>query len=176
MKKVNIIISIVFFVNALFAQQGKDGSPSITSTVTVNAYTALTASVSAGGTSITVASAAGISQGDLLFIIQMQGATVNADVNEWGNVNTSWTGTAQTIDTGFGKILSYNGAGNNEFAQVTSISGNVITIDCGLKYDYRADNTKDNAGSYGKTQVIRVPRYTSLTLSGSGQITCQAWN
>ncbi|MHB8403151.1 MAG: T9SS type B sorting domain-containing protein [Bacteroidia bacterium] len=144
------------------AQQGKDGVASITTTSIVNIYTSLTANVSAGATSITVASTVGFSVGDLIYIIQMQGATVRDSIYEWGNVND-----AIPRDTSYGKIRTYNGSGNNEFGEITSILGNIVTLDCALK---------DSFGINGKTQIIRVPRYTSLNLSGLGQITCPAWN
>jgi gliding motility-associated-like protein len=163
MKKVLSFLLIYIAAITTFAQQGKDGAPSITTATTVNIYTTLSANVAAGATTITMASATGFSAGDLIYIIQMQGAVVgNAYVFEWGNVNN-----ALPNDTSFGKVTAYNGAGNNEFAEINSISGNVITLNCALK---------DSFGINGKTQVIRVPRYSSLTLSGSGQITCPTWN
>ena len=157
-----ILICFVLSTLSVFAQQGKDGAASITTSTVVNLYTPITANVAAGSTSIPVLSTAGFSAGDLIYIVQMQGAFVNAYVYEWGNPNN-----ALPNDTSFGKIKAYNGAGNNEFAEITSITGNSITLDCALK---------DSFGLNGKTQVIRVPRYSSLTLSGAGQITCTAWN
>jgi len=158
----------IFFISFLLfsfisnAQQGKDGTPNITTTTTVNIYTPLTVNASAGATSITVTTATGFSAGDLIYIVQMQGAAVNAYVYQYGNTNI-----ALPFDTSFGKTTSYNGAGNNEFSEINSVSGNVITLNCALKYDF---------GTSGKTQIIRVPRYISLNLTGSGQITCPAWN
>ncbi len=170
----NKIIAISFLCALLCsfsvkAQQGKDGVANITATGTVvNIYTPLTVSVSAGATKIVVASTASFSPGDLIYIIQMQGATIRDSVNYYGNPND-----ALPRDTGVGKINSYNGAGNNEFAEITAVSssGDTITLDCGLKNTY-----SDSLGGYPNTQVIRVPRYVSLTLSGTAQITCPAWN
>ena len=70
------------------AQRGKDGSYTVTSlNALVNSYTVLNANASAGQTLITVASnnmVGGFFQGvltpgDLIMIIQMQGATLNVD-------------------------------------------------------------------------------------------------
>ncbi|MGZ4081723.1 MAG: Ig-like domain-containing protein [Bacteroidia bacterium] len=169
--KITYLFTISFcflFSLGLKAQQGKDGAGNITvANTTVNIYTPLTVSVTANSTNvITVGSTAGFSAGDLIYIIQNQGATVNAYTNEFGNPN-------QTLpnDTSEGKIKSYNSTGNNEFAEVTSVSGNSLTLDCQIKNTYG-----DSAGGVPKVQVIRVPRYTTLTLTSPGTITCPAWN
>ena len=163
MKKILFLLLVLNFVGTtVFAQQGKDGVPSITTTTIVNIYTPLTVDAAIGATTISVASVTSFSVGDLIYIIQMQGAQVKANVYEYGNPNN-----ALPNDTSFGKITAYNGAGNNEFAEVNSVSGNIITLNCALKNSYIVT---------GNTQIIRVPRYASLTLAGSGQITCAAWN
>ncbi len=164
----------LFFICAMLsvfsikAQQGKDGVGSFTTTTTVNIYTPLIVNAAAGATSITVASTAGFSAGDLIYIIQMQGALIKDSVGEYVNPNSDVVG-----DTSFGRIVAYNGAGNNEFAEITSVSGNVITIDCALKNSY-SDTTYNHPGN---TQIVRVPRYISLTVStATGLITCPAWD
>lgn len=165
MKKIFYFILLInFLTTSLFAQQGKDGTPSITTTTIVNIYTPLTANAAVGTNTISVLSVTGFSPGDLIYIIQMQGATVKANIYQFNNQNN-----ALPNDTSFGKITAYNGAGNNEFAEITSVSssGNIITLDCALK---------DSFGVNGRTQVIRVPRYTSLNLTGSALITCPLWN
>jgi gliding motility-associated-like protein len=162
MKKIFFLLLIILTGTSIFAQQGKDGAPNITVTTTVNIYTPLAANASANTTTISVVSAAGFSAGDLIYIIQMQGATVKAYSYQFGNPNAGIPN-----DTSFGKISSYNGSGNNEFAEIASVSGNILTLDCALK---------DSFGIAGKTQIIRVPRYSSLTLSLAGQITCPTWN
>ncbi|MBS1646067.1 MAG: gliding motility-associated C-terminal domain-containing protein [Bacteroidetes bacterium] len=173
MKKIFFSIFVfLLFAPSLRAQQGKDGTPSITSSTVVNVYTALVDSITAGTNTLTVSSTTGLSTGDLLLILQMQGAVVKANVYQWGN-----RGNALPNDTSFGKVTNYQGTGNNEFAEVVSISGNTITVACNLKNNYWTDLSKNlENGYWRKTQVIRVPRYVALTLSGSGQITCPAWN
>src|SRR4051812_39751986 len=119
-----LIFLFVFFVysDRLLAQVGKDGAKIIGATNTiVNDYTSLIADVNAGATSILVNSnaftsgfTAPLATGDLIFIIQMQGA---------------WMGYSD--DSLYGDITGYLNCGNYEFAQVLSVSGsNTIRISC----------------------------------------------
>ncbi|MGI4870378.1 MAG: hypothetical protein ACRYFX_04275 [Janthinobacterium lividum] len=163
-----------------WAQQGRLGAGTITSTTAgnvVNTYTTLTGSVTggvtsttaapAGTTAITVADAvmtvaggtafptgSNLATGDLLLIIQMQGATI-----------------AQTNSVAYGAVTDYGSAGLYEFSEVRSVSGTTITLACGLVNSYSVA---------GKTQVVRVPRYTTLTLSTatapSKAITATIWD
>ena len=169
MKKL-IFLSLSILISSLvFAQQGKDGIGSIStaSTIVNNVSTTLSANAAIGATSISVASSAGLAPGDLLFIMQSQGATVNDSTNYFGNKNQAFP-----MDTSAGKVHKYNGAGNNEFAEIYAIAGNVITLNCALKDSFRGS---PNVGDI-RAQVVRVPRYTSLSLTGAGSITCNAWN
>lgn len=164
-KRGHIIYILVVLASSLFAQRGKDGAGNITTANSiVNIYTAVTASVNAGATSVSVGSTAGYAVGDLIMIIQMQGASVNA------SKNFPWIDPTMCIpnDTSVGYITNYNTCGNYEFAQINSIlSATSMSFDCALKKGY---------SDVGKTQVIRVPRYTTLTISGAGFISCPAWN
>ncbi len=162
MKKYSLLLFLCFSFTAVFSQKGKNGAGNIAASTIVNAYTSLTADAFTGNTTISVASAAGYGIGDLVYIIQMQGASVNCYINPFSNPNS-----AEPLSPAFGKITNYNNAGNNEYAQVSSVAGNVITIDCPLKNNYTAA---------GKVQVVKVPRYTSLTITGTGIITCPLWN
>ncbi|MBP6334929.1 MAG: PKD domain-containing protein [Bacteroidia bacterium] len=157
---VPIVISILLLAENVFGQAGKDGAKIVNSVVNVNVYTTLTANGVAGSTTLNVASSnlssAGIfssplSQGDLLFIIQVQGIQIS------------------TIDDStFGSILNIWNCGNHEFVQVASVpNATSITLSCALKKNYDAG---------GRVQVVRVPRYSSLTINGTGSVTCPAWN
>ncbi|MDP2387552.1 MAG: gliding motility-associated C-terminal domain-containing protein [Bacteroidota bacterium] len=170
MKKIFLTLLITVSL-AGFAQQGKDGAPTINASTIVNSYTTLSADATSGTSTITVAAIAGLaggainalSAGDLIMIIQMQGAVTNvlSPSPPWMDLNTSGP-----YDNTYGDITSYNNAGNNEFAEINSISGTTLTLNCQLKNSYSAS---------GKTQIVRVPRYTSLTISGTGTITCPQW-
>jgi uncharacterized repeat protein (TIGR01451 family) len=135
---------------------GSAGAVTVTTANTiVNRYSALAANAAVGATSLTVASGATlapIANGDLLMVMQMQGATID------------------TTDTAtYGTVSALNGAGQYELVTVTGVTGNVITIDagCGLKNAYSAA---------AHSQVIWVPQYQSLTVSGAGSIVAPAWN
>jgi gliding motility-associated-like protein len=161
------LFSILFFSVLFtgFSQRGKNGSVTITATNTiVNLYTPLTANASIGNQTLTVLSSASYSVGDLVFIIQMQGALVNAGKDSiLPDLNSSLP-----KNNTFGAITNYNNSGNNEYAQVYAVpNATTIVIDCGLKYNYNY---------LSKVQIIKVPRYFTLTISGAGSITCPAWN
>ncbi|HNN91535.1 MAG TPA: hypothetical protein PKI03_04675 [Pseudomonadota bacterium] len=140
---------------------GKDGAQSIsTLNQAVNAYGVLSANATKGTTSIQLVSAGslGVLQaGDLLMLIQMQGATID------------------TFDSdAYGTIIDLFGAGLYEMIGVTGVNfmNNTITLDgsCGgLRNTYLAQ---------GHTQVIRVPQYTTLNVpnSISASIGAPAWD
>ncbi|MFN5318425.1 MAG: hypothetical protein ACK5CY_06260, partial [Bacteroidia bacterium] len=152
---------LLFFGLYLNAQRGKNNDAIITATGSiVNEYARLTADVNAGSTTITSSSitlndnnrfTSALSAGDLLLIIQMQGAQINA-----------------SDEPNFGAITQYNNSGNYEWAEVKSVSfPSTIELSCGLQNSY---------SSWGNTQIIRVPRYRQLTVNGSGNITAPQWN
>ncbi len=161
MKKImkKIATSLLLFCTLLsVAQRGKDGSPALGANSVVNLYTALNSNVLVGWTALPVANNAGFAPGDLILIIQMQGAQMDN--------NITWMNPADSLS--YGDIVNYWDCGKNEFQEVSSISGsNTINIDCGLKYGY-------DAAWY--VQVIRVPRYLSLTLNSPASIVAPAWN
>ena len=155
-----------FFTFSAHAQRGKQGNISLTQTspgpnYTVNEYTRLLADATAGQTTLTVLNAslntnnrfpAALGAGDLLLLIQMQGASISTP-----------------DDSTYGAVTNYNGSGNQEWIEVRSIdaSNNTIELSCGLQKNYMAS---------GRVQVIRVPRYNTLTVQSNARITCPAWN
>lgn len=180
MKSLSIII--LFFISlSVYSQRGKDGASVITTANNVvNAYTSLTNNALLSTTTLTVANSSSFNVGDLIFIIQMQGASVNA-YN--GSTTPPWydPNSALPADTSFGRITNYNNCGNYEFAQINSIPNSTsIVIDCGLKYNYDViKNITIPTGAInlnGNVQVIKVPRYSSLTINTGGSITCPQWN
>jgi uncharacterized repeat protein (TIGR01451 family) len=143
------------------AQQGKNGNRTIsTGTATVNEYVALTADAAAGSSTLTVASntlndngrfTAALAPGDLVLVVQMQGATIDA-----------------TDAASYGAVTAYNNAGRNEVAAVQAVSGSTgITLSCGLKYSYSAA---------GRAQVVRLPRFATLAISAGATLTGTPWN
>ena len=179
-----IALSCVFLSSLIsFSQRGKEGNYTVSASNTVvNSYTNMTANASAGATFITVDSntmsgvafSGNLAPGDLILIIQMQGASI--DVNTiptavWGGNYTlivsewiEWWLYAEL----WGAVLNYNNAGKFEQVEVKSVSGsNTINLQCGLQNNYT---------STGKVQVIRVPRFNNLTLNSNTSIIPTLWN
>lgn len=156
-KKSKFIIRLFFYLSLtlvfnvqVFAQKGKDGAVPASGIVNTT-ITTLSANATAGSLTISVASTAGFAVGDLFMIIQMQGATINTTAT----------------DSTWGAITAYNNAGNYEVAEVGSVVGGNIGFKCGY-------TLKNNYSMTGKTQIIRIPRYTTGTISGT--LSAPAWN
>jgi uncharacterized repeat protein (TIGR01451 family) len=165
----------------LCALPGNDGlGGSITGIV--NAYYppgAVVTGVAAGATSVTLgaASAAGaqkaIAVGDLLLIIQMQSAAINY-------TNTGAYGDGIPGDPGSGST-NLNNTGEFEFVVATGavpVGGGTLTFQgagsgSGLLNSYTNSAASATQGQ-AKFQVIRVPQYSSATLTSS--LAAQAWN
>lgn len=169
----------VLISSCLIAQQGVHGPRVVGAANTiVNEYTSLTASVAAGSNSITVANSAlnangrfptNLLPGDLIMIYQVQGvfflhgAFVGPTDTTWGKIPNPW---------------DYQQCGLYEFAQVQSVpNATTIILDCGLTWSYNHDLAPaPNFNMLEKTIVVRVPRYTSLTINAGGVLTCDDWN
>ncbi len=135
-------------------QIGKDGTLTVgAANTTVNAYTTLSAAAASGATTITVASAAGITAGDVLMVYQAQGATIST-----ANTNT------------YGALTALNSAGRYEFVSVASVAGTTITLGT------LCDTTPLQFSYSSGAQVVRVPQYSSLTVNAGGSIVPTAWN
>ena len=168
LKNLIILILFSFTVVVSFAQRGKDGAKIVSTTEVVNAYTMLTADANAGATSITVTNSTlstnfsnPLAQGDLIMIYQVQGASVE-DTIASPNINSS------KFYTTWGRITNYNNAGNYELVQVASVpNATTINLDCPLSLNYTAS---------GRVLIIRIPRYTTLTINSGGNLTTTAWN
>ena len=159
----SFLICLISFTS--FSQRGKNGSVIISTTNSVvNVYTPLTLNATIGSKTITVLNSASYTVGDLVFIIQMQGAVVNAGKDSlYPDVNS-----AIPTNTTFGAVTNYYNSGNNEYAEIYAVpNSTTIVLDCGLKYNY---------DYLAKVQVIKVPRFLDLTVSGVGSITCPTWN
>jgi len=161
----------------LFAQRSKHGVKLVTTANNiVNEYTSLNANAASGATTITVAASAlnanarfpgNLAPGDLIMIIQMQGASIDGTPSD-GSWPNPPLGIGIPTDSSWGSVTAYNNCGNWEFAGVKSVpNGTSIELDCPLTYSYTAT---------GKTQIIRVQRYSSLTINAGASITCPAWN
>jgi hypothetical protein len=134
----------------------------------VNRYYPGTTSVSAGATSIALGASIGagstINPGDTLLVIQMQDALITTSNNaNYGD----GTGLGTADGSGSSDVRQ---TGLYEFAVATNTvgaSGGTVTLSAGLTHAY-------NRGTNRRFQVIRVPRYSSVSLSGT--VTAAAWN
>jgi hypothetical protein len=176
-----LLIAILPFTT--IAQRGKnlDYAPGTTNVV-VNTYTAMTMNAVAGANTITVANnamtnavlTAPLAPGDLILIIQMQGASLDIEdypVVAWSALYTTPFGHIGDwplfIDL-WGQVLNPNNAGKFEQAEVRAVGGSTsITLQCNLVNTYNAN---------GKVQVVRVPRFNNLTVNTNTSIVPSAWN
>jgi uncharacterized repeat protein (TIGR01451 family) len=152
-----------------------------------NTFFAGSLSPGAGAAFISVGAGAGFSSpinaGDLLLIIQMQGADINtSNTNAYG-AGVSAAGVTNTVAFGSsgyaGGITGTNFvAGTYEWAVATGggatfAAGGTINLSKGLTNSYftRASTAAVTVQTW---QVVRVPQYSNLTLTGA--ITLQPWN
>lgn len=183
LKTITLLLSFGMIGNAL-AQRGKDNSYTVTAAGTqINAYTSVTANANVNATSITVASntltngffGTALAPGDLIMIIQMQGASMSIDVTptaSWGGhytvANGYLWGDWGSVPDLWGAVTAYNNAGKYEMVEVRSVAGaNTINLMCGLKNAYTAS---------GHVQVIRVPRLVNLTLNANTSLVPSLWD
>jgi hypothetical protein len=152
---------------ALCATPGRDGGGTISGIV--NTYWSGSASAAVGATSITVAAhAAGdagtaIANGDLLLVIQMQGATLNTtNSSSYGDGSGSGSGATSTT------------AGTYEYVVATgalATTGGTVNVKGtnanGLIHAY-------TTGGGANFQVIRVPQYVAPTIGAA--LAPLAWN
>jgi len=156
----------------LCANAGKDG-PGGTLSGVVNTYYPGTANASAGATSISIGSPTGaltpIASGDLLLIIQMQDAAINSN-------NSDSYGDGVSGAPAHGSTSS--NAGKYEFVVATGAAGGTVPIrgagaGNGLLNTYRNADATSSRGQR-RFQVVRVPQYSSATLSSG--LTAASWD
>lgn len=163
-----VIISLSSHAYALnCATPGKDGAGGVLSGV-INRYWPGSATVTAGSTAISLGASTGggaaIAAGDLLLVIQMQDAAINTNNNSnYGGNNATGAGST-----------SLNNAGLYEFVRATTAvgtGGGSVSIvgggGGGLLNAYTQTGQR-------RFQVIRVPQYTTATLSSG--LTAAPWN
>ena len=155
------------------ANPGKDG-PGGTLSGVINTYYPGTANANAGATSISIGTPSGsttaIATGDLLLVIQMQDAAIDST-----NTSSYGDGTASTPANG---SSSLNSAGRFEYVVATGPAGPTVSIrgtgaGNGLLYTYTNAAASGTQGQR-RFQVVRVPQYSSATLSSS--LTAVPWN
>lgn len=187
MRPVILSILLLLISNFSFGQKAKNGDYTVTGAGTVlNAYTDVTSNITAGATSLTVTSntltngpvlTSALAPGDLILIIQMQGAEMNINtyfITNWPGVNYTISNEAgiagdhSSHRPEWGDVTYYFNSGKYEYAEVLSVAGaNTINVRCALKHSYT---------SSGHVQVVRVPRLGNLTLNANSSIVPTYWN
>jgi hypothetical protein len=170
---------ILIFNTTSLRAQNCPSSGNHTQSISENTYyPATNASIAAGATSITLGAAGAgtnfgttpIAIGDIIFIIQMQGAQINVPAS----ISSGLYG-ANSSGKFSGFLPSNLYAGNMEFAVATNtvpIGGGVLNLSAGLTYPYkRSAFGTDGQYTY---QVIRVPSFYNIQLTAT--ITTPTWN
>jgi gliding motility-associated-like protein len=177
LKKLSVLFFLLISMFS-YAQRGKNNNFTVTATGTqVNAYTTLTSNAAINAVTISVSNntltnavmPASLAAGDLILIIQMQGASMDIDPAnvsfttpsghqfDWYNYLELW-----------GQITNYNNAGKYELVEVKSVTGTTsINLMCGLKNNYTAS---------GHVQIVRIPRFQDLTLNANTTIVPALWD
>jgi hypothetical protein len=179
---------LLFITNFSIAQRDKEGSYVAPGANTVvNTYTYLTVNAAAGTNTLTVNNnsmnggvfGGALAPGDLVMIIQMQGASTDINTTPttaWGGnytIPNSYLTTWGVNPENFGGVTNYNQSGYHERREVLSVSGgNSITLNCNLSYSYSAST----AGISGHVQVVRIPRFTDLTVNTGTSIVPTLWD
>ena len=135
----------IFGFNSTALGDGSSGYMNVTeANTTINNYTYLTNNESAGNLTIRVNDATEFAANDEILIIQIQNGT------------------------GLGS------AGQYEFADISSIDSNIITLSSGLVYTYGSGIFNETNSSV--TQVVKVPQFTNVTIAEGASIVAPDWD
>jgi hypothetical protein len=178
-KRPYLLLSSLFFLhNNSYSQCGTPGTTDLTvpggAATIVNTYYPGTGNPASGATSLTVGarntggSNTALANGDMILIIQMQGADINSS-------NSDSYGDGVAGGTASGYLTGNLVAGLYEYNIVTGFSSNTVTLQNPLVHSYysRSFSTTTGTRTY---QVIRVPRYKDITVPNNRSITAPAWN
>ncbi len=150
----------------------------------VNSYYPGTgASLASGATAIPVGSldtngnTTAIAAGDLLMVIQMQGAQIDSTNSDcYGDgVGAALCATRTSTSASYagGNLAANYVAGNWEYCNATSAAGASVSVVCagaagGTVNTYQTSAASATAGAY-HYQVVRVPQYASVSLTADVQ-------
>src|SRR6478735_6800286 len=145
-----------------------------TNNVVLNTYYPGTGSPVKGSTTLTVGAPIGnatnIANGDMVLIIQMQGADINST-----NGDAYGDGVAGGNASGYLNTSLVAGTFEYNIVSAYNSGTGLVTLQYGIANNYytRAYSSTTGAQSY---QLIRVPRYYNFTLNNNRTITGTAWN
>jgi uncharacterized repeat protein (TIGR01451 family) len=158
------------------AAPGKD-APGVISGV-VNRYHQGNGNLAVAATTLVLGAASGaagtVSVGDLLMIIQMQGASIDSNDDERYGDGVGVAGSQ--VDTSTSQANGYTSlgqAGLYEYVRVTAAAGSNITFTPALTNAYEQNTTAQPRRTY---QVVRVPQYPSATINSASPVTSLPWN
>jgi uncharacterized repeat protein (TIGR01451 family) len=157
------------------AAPGKDG-PATPSGI-VNTYYQGNGDLISGATKLSLGASSGatgtVTVGDKLIIMQMQGADINtSDDERYGDGTGTAANQPLTTLSQANGYTALNLAGGFEYVQVSAATGGSITFTPPLVNNYQQNLTVQPRRTY---QVIRVPQYASMTVSGAAPLTALAW-
>jgi uncharacterized repeat protein (TIGR01451 family) len=165
---------------AACATPGKDGSPTLTNNPDTYYPSTTTQTLAVGATSISVGAATvggttttptSIVKGDLLLVIQMQGADIDFTNSDSYGDGLAGGGASGNLNTNFtAGTYEYVVANNN--TAVTTSGGNILLATPLVNSYANADATGTTGAR--RFQVIRVPQYGNLTLGGN--LAATPWN
>ncbi len=178
----SIVLTMFFIalsnVNKLIAQCGVSPSSGlVTITVTnnvVNTYYPGSSNALAGASSISVGSidsrgsTTPLAVGDLILIIQIQGADIDAS-------NTDSYGDNIVGAPASGYIATNLFAGYYEYNNVANVAGSTVTLSYSLANSYyNRDFSAGNA--IQRFEVVRIPRYYDFTIAAGASVTAPEWD
>lgn len=174
----NCTLFCVLILMSLFSfSQSCPTASAGTATISTNPNTyfpGTQATVNTGATSITLGAGSGptaISAGDVVLIIQMQGADFNSTNNDsYGDGVAGGNGNGYLNNTD-------HIAGNMEYAVAANnvtLAGGTLNLTSGTTRSYRNVNYSGGGTGQYRYQVIRVPVYYNATLGAT--ITAPNWN
>lgn len=158
------------------AAPGKDGPASPTGIM--NIYYQGNGNLAAAATTLTLGAASGaagtVTVGDKLIVMQMQGADIDSNDDERYGDGTGTAGNRpDTTASQANGYTSLNLTGGYEYVQVTAAAGNAITFVPALTNAYQQNTGAQPRRTY---QVIRVPQYSSATISSASPLLPLAWS
>jgi hypothetical protein len=175
-----LLLFLILFIKNSFSQCGT--APTMSSGTTtistlnqvLNTYYTGTGNPAAGATTLTVGasrgSATSIATGDLVLIIQMQGADFNSSNND-----TYGDGVAGGNASGY--LTSNLVAGNYEYNIISTYNSGTgaVTLEYPLLNSY---STRSFSASTGiqRYQLIRVPRFYRLSIDAGASVTASPWD
>ncbi|MFM9880939.1 MAG: beta strand repeat-containing protein [Burkholderiaceae bacterium] len=157
------------------AAPGKD-SPATPAGI-VNTYYQGVGSLAINANGLTLGAVSGaagtVTVGDLLLVMQMQGASIDSSDDERYGDGTGTAGAQPDTSTSQANGYTALGlAGGYEYVRVTAINGNAVTFTPNLTNAYEQNTAAQPRRTY---QTIRVPQYPSVTVSSATPLLPLAW-